>query len=350
MPEEEVLSTTNSLKRLQSVLKGVFSPKPDRVKDIHSTSAPQIEKSASAADLKTSNDGLTQTSNKAPSKPGILVVKYKHASVQTDTPKPRTSYCATKDMIEADALQIRKMADNAIEKRRESVDREAEFELPKLMGNVSVRRRSTTASNDSITFPKTRDRIIKFDQVAVLLDAAANGDMGELRQLLEGPTPMHVDSCTSEGVTALHVASANLQKFAVNYLISLRAHVNAADNQGNTPLHMAAAKGDLNLVQTLIQAGASVEAMNAEKQTAAQSTPFSDVREYLKVVTQRKMISDQVTAIYDFNRHTVLDGRGDEVSLQRGEQLKVIDREEEDWWLVERRNGERGYVPRLLVQ
>lgn len=352
MAEEDASSATSSLRRLQSVLKSVFSPRPERAKQLGATVTDRIQKSAVIganinSTIRDSNDNAIKANES--DKTGIVVLKYKHASVQTDMPSRRTLFCATPDVIESDAAEIRRLADIEAEKKKANPVNVAPNPPHSMKGTVGVRRPSNGAA-EPISLPKPRARSIKFEKVAILLDAATNGDMGELRMILEGPSALHVDSCTSEGVTALHVACSNVQKYAVSYLISLGAHINVTDSQGNTPLHLAAAKGDLTLVQTLIQAGASVESLNAEKNTPAQSTPFSDVREYIKMVAHRKLVSDQVTAIYDFNKHTVLDGRGDEINLQRGEVLRVIDRGEPDWWLVERRNGERGYVPKLLVQ
>jgi hypothetical protein len=359
MDSEDVISNTASSfqQKMQSALKNMFSPKVNsKAKQVDSIPAiDAIQKSAiteKAVDKTHSIEAVQQQQTNSPKISGTpKVIRYKHMSVQTAPPICLTAGYATDDIMEAEEVLLNKLAEEkALDRQAKLVTfLEQDNKLPEMLGNVSIRQ-SSKLSTDSICLPKTRARFIKFDRVAVLLDAAANGDMGELRMLLEGDCPLHVDSCTSVGLTALHAACSNGEKYPVKYLLSLGAQVNVADSNGNTPLHIAAGKGYLELVQALVSSGGNVEALNGDKQTPSQCSPFSDIREFLHLVAKKKIVSDRVNAIFDFNKHTVLDGKGDEVSMQRGEELIVIDRSEPDWWLVEKQNGERGYVPRTMVQ
>ena len=339
------------------MLKSVFSPRPDRIKN-ESESMQASEKIERTVSLK-SDGAATASQKQVKTMDPQTVLKYRHAAAQTDHQPVRSRWWGTDDVIQADEAEKARLSKERWEYERElsQADEQADQELPRLMGKVSIRRRSSQASvgggsMDSLKLPRVRTRFIKFDQVAVLLDAAGTGDLAELKSLFEGSShPLHVDSCTEDGVTALHAASSACQRAVIEYLVKRGAHVNAIDSQGNTPLHVAAQKGDLEIVQLLVQAGGSVEAENHAGRTASQATPFSDIREYLRLVQERKRVSEQVTAIYDFNRMTVMDGRGDELSVERGTKLKVLDRSDPDWWLVERMSdGSRGFVPRMLVQ
>lgn len=339
-------STTGSLKRLQSVIRNVFSPGPEKLKRADVPVTETIEKSAR----------LPETSNNN----NVKIIKYKHASVQTKVQGSKNMFYGTNDVLEHEELTKKQQIWEQRQREKEQAEDDALSnlsdpgdceQLPKLLGKVSIRRRSHLTSTDSLNLPRTRKRFIKFDRTAVLLDAAGNGDVSELKSILEGEKAMHVDACTGEGVTALHAACTSLQLEAVGYLLSLSAHVNAADSQGNTPLHIAATKGHLILVQKLVQAGASVEAVNNDGKTAIDCTNFAECREYLRLVLQRKMMAERVQALYDFDRGSVKDGRGDEMTVCKGDMLQVLDRSDVNWWLVYRaEDGARGYVPRALVQ
>eukprot|EP00210_Caulerpa_lentillifera_P005472 g5232.t1 len=125
-----------------------------------------------------------------------------------------------------------------------------------------------------------------------LLDAAAKGDLQQLKDLLEegadinvfgdeGLTPLlfatkngHV-SCVNllvfrkarinlascpERISAIHYASIGPSRQLLEFLISNRANVNAHDETGQTPLHYACHRGSSITVATLLSHGADIHA------------------------------------------------------------------------------------------
>lgn len=87
-------------------------------------------------------------------------------------------------------------------------------------------------------------------------DAAKNGDLGRLKQLIAQGVP--VNSKDAAGLTPLHFAAYNGRTDVVEWLITKGAEVDGTAPDGTTALIIASAAGHLEVVNTLVSKGASV--------------------------------------------------------------------------------------------
>jgi ankyrin repeat protein len=132
-----------------------------------------------------------------------------------------------------------------------------------------------------------------------VLDAATNGDLKKLQELLQhdptlvsskdvetGRTPLHIAAMSRNrdmakfllahgadvnakgkgGETPLHYA-ATVDKDIVALLLASNADVNARDNRGLTPLHAAAAFGQIDIAELLLANKADVNAKSEDGYT-----------------------------------------------------------------------------------
>lgn len=193
-----------------------------------------------------------------------------------------------------------------------------------------------------------KSKTIKFENVSVFLDAAAEGDLDELKRLLE-VEHVHVDVCNEEGITALHRAAGYGQEEVVKYLLDSHARVNVVDADGWTPLHNASSSGCLSIVKILLAHGANVEAMTDAQESASSLTDVLDIANVLQTRKKAKETAEYVTALYSFDPSTMQDSTGDELAFEEGDKLKILSRDNPQWWLAEL-NNRQGLVPRILVQ
>lgn len=195
-----------------------------------------------------------------------------------------------------------------------------------------------------------RERHIRFSNFACLLDAAWQGDLEEVRKMIEeeGVSP---DACNADGVTALHCAAASANYPMVEYLLEVGANVNVADDHGWTPLHSAAYNNHHETVELLLAYGADVEALDSQGQTPISlPTDIEMIRTFGEIVS-RKNSAEWLVALYDFCADDVENGEGDELDFCRGERLRILRRDQSNWWLAEREDSSRsGYVPRQFIQ
>lgn len=170
--------------------------------------------------------------------------------------------------------------------------------------------------------PTRKERKKKLQKIAdnpgILVAAAAEGDVNEVRELLgtyelpadqckeegDGMTPLmaavmkgHVDVIKvllkagadpelpdEEGNRALHVAAAKGYGEIVHRLCKAKADMAAAGMAGASALHLACRKGRDECVEVLVGAGASLEAVDAKGSTplhAAASGGHEDIVEFL---------------------------------------------------------------------
>merc|ERR1719263_684217 len=78
-----------------------------------------------------------------------------------------------------------------------------------------------------------------------------------------------VNTCDSEGRTALHIAAANDDVDAVCRLLEWGADVNLRDNKKQTPLHASAAGGHFAVTMLLLEVGAEMNAKDEREYTPA---------------------------------------------------------------------------------
>jgi len=102
-----------------------------------------------------------------------------------------------------------------------------------------------------------------------LIESAFHGDMRKIRLLLD--EGLDVNETTTDGVTALRMASQEGHTEVVKLLLDRGADVNAKDASGVTALLMASHKGHTEIVKVLIDKGADVNVVNV-KSTGTGST------------------------------------------------------------------------------
>jgi len=190
-----------------------------------------------------------------------------------------------------------------------------------------------------------RRRTIKFDNIAVLLDAAAEGDLDEVRRLVSEER-VEIDMCNERGVTALHRAAGHGQTAVLEFLLKKKARVNVVDADSWTPLHIASSVGSLEAVKCLLKHGANVEARTDAGEAPSDLTEIPEILRHIQRIQDLKYISAEVVALYDFIPDT---NENDELPFSEGDRLQVKSREDEDWWLAEL-DGHQGYIPRNWVQ
>lgn len=109
---------------------------------------------------------------------------------------------------------------------------------------------------------KKSDYKVHFVPSVMLLEAAARGDIEEVRRLLM--LQVSPDSTNEDGLTALHQCCIDDSEEMMKLLIEFGANVNAKDSEQWTPLHAASTCGHLQLVKYLIAKGADLLAVNAD--------------------------------------------------------------------------------------
>lgn len=205
-------------------------------------------------------------------------------------------------------------------------------------------------------------RRVSFDPLALLLDAALEGELDLVKQTSKQVPDLSASH--DECVTALHNAVVAGHYEVAKYLIEAGCDINVQDSDGWTPLHCAASCNNLPLVKLLIENGALIYATT----TSEYSTPamkceekeegFEDCYNYLMYVQNNLGVINNgvVYALYDFEAQ-----EEDELSFTTDEQLTVLrrdDSQEQEWWWAQKRSSQpsdtvvevkEGYIPRNLV-
>ncbi|XP_074604726.1 uncharacterized protein LOC141858019 [Brevipalpus obovatus] len=195
-------------------------------------------------------------------------------------------------------------------------------------------------------------RKVSFDPMALLLDAALEGEL-DLIKKTASQIP-DVSAASDDGVTALHNTICAGHLDVVKYLVEIGGDVNSPDSDGWTPLHCAASCNKLSMVKYLIENGACIFATTfSDRETPAQKCEegeegYSECYEYLIEMQENFGVMNDgiVYGVYDYEAQ-----KSDELSFKRGDKIKILrrgDDEEHDWWWASL-NGREGYVPRNLL-
>lgn len=202
----------------------------------------------------------------------------------------------------------------------------------------------------------SRKRRVSFDPLALLLDAALEGELELVKVTSEQVS--NASAANDEGITALHNAICAGHQNIVEYLVEFGCDVNAQDTDGWTPLHCAASCNNLPLVKYLVEHGACVFAATlSDHETAVQKCEegedgYEGCHDYLRRVQDDLGAANDgvVYALYEYDRQN-----DDELDLHTGQRLTVLrrgDSSETEWWWACHAledGGDEGYVPRNLL-
>ncbi|XP_033115983.1 apoptosis-stimulating of p53 protein 1-like isoform X3 [Anneissia japonica] len=195
---------------------------------------------------------------------------------------------------------------------------------------------------------------VRFDPLALLLDASLEGEYDLVRRIM--PDVPNPSAANDEGITAVHNAICAGHFEIVNFLLDWGCDVNAADSDGWTPLHCAASCNSREMVQLLVEKGASIFATTiSDKETAAQKCEegedgYLDCSQYLYgVQNDLGEINSTISfAVYDYEATG-----SDELSFESGDEFHIIRRgdadESEWWWARKLSSNSEGYVPRNFL-
>ncbi|EYC16244.1 hypothetical protein Y032_0034g2881 [Ancylostoma ceylanicum] len=218
---------------------------------------------------------------------------------------------------------------------------------------MEVDRRAVKGILRPVGLKKERRRI-EFDPLALMLDAALEGELDLVKSSAAKLSDVSV--ANDEGITALHNAICAGHYEIVKFLIEADADVNAQDSDGWTPLHCAASCNNLPMVRQLVEGGACVLASTLSDMETPVEKCEEDEEGYdgcLRYLTTAHNATGTINngtvyAAYDYDAQF-----DDELSFKAGDELRVIskDDKEKNWWTCERvgHDGEVGLVPRTYV-
>ncbi|CAI2353849.1 unnamed protein product [Caenorhabditis sp. 36 PRJEB53466] len=193
---------------------------------------------------------------------------------------------------------------------------------------------------------------IEFDPLALLLDAALEGELDLVRS--SAKKLADVSQANDEGITALHNAICAGHYEIVRFLIESDADVNAQDSDGWTPLHCAASCNNLPMVRQLVEGGGCVLASTlSDMETPVEKCEededgYDGCLKYLLAAhnSTGTINGGKVYAAYGYEAELE-----DELSFDAGDQLTVLEKDavDKNWWTCKKANGEKGQVPRTYL-
>ncbi|VDK68306.1 unnamed protein product [Litomosoides sigmodontis] len=260
--------------------------------------------------------------------------------------------------VEAEEVEEYEQANLSVSK--EYVEEVNEMELKnKALGVAELIKPSPKKGILRLNKVNKTPRKVVFDPLALLLDAALEGEM-DLVKASTAKLP-DISACNDEGITALHNAICAGHYEIVRYLVDSFADVNVQDSDGWTPLHCAASCNNLPMVKLLVESGACIFAETlSDLETPAEKCEenedgYEGCRLYLKAADQGAgVVNDGLMyAAYDYDKE-----QEDELSFPVGACLRVLEKGDDGgaWWLCEivtehctvgsDEIPERGLVPR----
>ena len=104
----------------------------------------------------------------------------------------------------------------------------------------------------------------------VVQDAAENGDLGCLQQVLQQHGVTMLSQRDVDGSTPAHLAAKHGHAECLQFLLQSSVDATSADDSGHTPLHLASQEGRQEVVELLLHSGAPGDTTG----TAKQRTPL----------------------------------------------------------------------------
>lgn len=121
--------------------------------------------------------------------------------------------------------------------------------------------------HEDLNYLQVLEKVMAFNNLRQLLDAASDGRLGTVQQLVK--KGVDVNLTNGLGNTALHETVKNYHDILVEWLLrSGNAEVGIADNDGNTALHFAVMNSSVSIVRLLLESGADVKVKNTAKKSA----------------------------------------------------------------------------------
>ncbi|XP_072024612.1 LOW QUALITY PROTEIN: protein phosphatase 1 regulatory inhibitor subunit 16B-like [Amphiura filiformis] len=151
-------------------------------------------------------------------------------------------------------MSVQERLKHARKRRSQQLKRYAQYEKDQ---SKKLKKGLSTKSSDG-----RKKRRIQFAMNIQLLEAAARGDLDEVRKLLENGVDPNIGN--EDGLTALHQCCIDNNEAMMKVLVEHGADVNVTDRELWTPLHAASTCGHVNLAQYLISKGAALLAINSD--------------------------------------------------------------------------------------
>jgi ankyrin repeat protein len=123
-----------------------------------------------------------------------------------------------------------------------------------------------------------------------LSDAAAQGDLTAVRQLLDQRVDVHAKGV--DGTTALHHAVLTDRLDIADLLLRAGADASAGDRYGVTPLSLAAVNGNAQLIARLLDAGANPNSVDPAGETALMVAARTGLAPAMAVLIDRGALVD----------------------------------------------------------
>ncbi|PAV91434.1 hypothetical protein WR25_06405 [Diploscapter pachys] len=238
------------------------------------------------------------------------------------------------------------------ESSMKSDEEPVEMDIPstqkKVQGILKCRK-----GNDDKSDKENKDRHIRFDPLALLLDAALEGEIDLVKT--SASQLGNVSIANDEGITALHNAICAGHYEIVRFLIEQNADVNAPDSDGWTPLHCAASCNNLPMVRQLVEGGACVLSSTLSDMETPVEKCEEEEEGYDGCLRYLTAAYHATGTINDGKVYTAYDYEAqyeDELDMNDGDEIKVLSKETEDqhWWFCERiKDGKKGLAPRTYL-
>ena len=210
-----------------------------------------------------------------------------------------------------------------------------------------------STQDDKIDFkPLPKRNVVKktgvrvhFEPMVELMDAVVTNDKEAVKKVIkEGQ--ININDRDKLGYTMLHYAASRNHVDLIKYLIEKGADINCIDLADWTPLHLAAIADNYKACKVLLELGANFEYPNDEGNIPIDLTEDAKLKKLLADATKKKLVTKKLRAIYNWTADTP-----EYLSIKKSEQLKVLNRENQMYWLVQNEHSKQiGLVPRIFIQ